>query len=696
MMDQSGKTYIGTLRAVTSERDRLACRIRLTNALAAMEIYPQGLPSTAIICIRKLNAALPRSSFSAHHSRRPPPHKLERAVASSLSKLLDQAAYPARGVVPPDALAVIFEDQSELIACFAADWCEKEATAARWWWRGLFGRREFAATLLPLWLERAEYIPAALAHLSSRGKLLPFARQLSASDARRLLRSVTEKHALFELQAKLEELAQNENHAATEQPPSLSTRDVDERPSHPRTSSLSSRRGPPWSGFITQAETDEIGLEQQCLIGVGLMLMLAPARARTDSFAREFYEWRRSILTGEGESPSISPAAGEDASAWANAHRSVEPPGDALERSSSGAASLSKESARDTADVQSNPQASGEPAKSDDASLTKQGRAFVSRGPSETARLNNDGSPFHVDAMRDAAGHDERFAVEDVNDGLSSASGRNLFETRIETGLGGIFYLINLGLFLNLYGDFTAPARPGIALSIWDFLVLLGARLPGERMPGDAVWSLLSSLAGRGEDDEPGFDFAAPDVWRMDARWLAPFVGPGDWTWRDDEGRLRVRHPAGFLVLDVPRETASADEQLEDEMHAYRSMPEFILRRGEEGQEVEEVDDEAAANFKAANTEAVFREKRTGRLERWLGWLLSYTEARLRLALGLLQTEDISRVLLEHRARVQLTRTHLSVFFELSELPIEVRLAGLDRDPGWVPAAGRYVAFHYL
>jgi hypothetical protein len=24
-----------------------------------------------------------------------------------------------------------------------------------------------------------------------------------------------------------------------------------------------------------------------------------------------------------------------------------------------------------------------------------------------------------------------------------------------------------------------------------------------------------------------------------------------------------------------------------------------------------------------------------------------------------------------------------------------VRLAGLDRDPGWVPAAGRRVAFHY-
>jgi len=38
---------------------------------------------------------------------------------------------------------------------------------------------------------------------------------------------------------------------------------------------------------------------------------------------------------------------------------------------------------------------------------------------------------------------------------------------------------------------------------------------------------------------------------------------------------------------------------------------------------------------------------------------------------------------------------HLDLFFELSEHPLEIRLAGLDRDPGWVPAAGRFVRFHY-
>jgi hypothetical protein len=41
------------------------------------------------------------------------------------------------------------------------------------------------------------------------------------------------------------------------------------------------------------------------------------------------------------------------------------------------------------------------------------------------------------------------------------------------------------------------------------------------------------------------------------------------------------------------------------------------------------------------------------------------------------------------------TATHVDVLFQLAGLPVEVRLSGLDRDPGWVPAAGRFVAFRY-
>jgi hypothetical protein len=37
----------------------------------------------------------------------------------------------------------------------------------------------------------------------------------------------------------------------------------------------------------------------------------------------------------------------------------------------------------------------------------------------------------------------------------------------------------------------------------------------------------------------------------------------------------------------------------------------------------------------------------------------------------------------------------LEVGFSLETYPLEIRLAGLDRDPGWIPAAGRTVRFRF-
>jgi hypothetical protein len=79
----------------------------------------------------------------------------------------------------------------------------------------------------------------------------------------------------------------------------------------------------------------------------------------------------------------------------------------------------------------------------------------------------------------------------------------------------------------------------------------------------------------------------------------------------------------------------------------------------------------------------------------WLIDLLPKLRARLILALGIDENTNLARILLHHHAKVTVTPTHLDVFFSLSDHPIEIRLSGLDRDPGWVPAAGRFIAFHY-
>ena len=79
----------------------------------------------------------------------------------------------------------------------------------------------------------------------------------------------------------------------------------------------------------------------------------------------------------------------------------------------------------------------------------------------------------------------------------------------------------------------------------------------------------------------------------------------------------------------------------------------------------------------------------------WLTDLLPHIKARLILALGIESEDSLADILLHHHAKVTITPTHLDVFFPLADHPIEIRLSGLDRNPGWVPAAGRFIAFHY-
>jgi len=46
-------------------------------------------------------------------------------------------------------------------------------------------------------------------------------------------------------------------------------------------------------------------------------------------------------------------------------------------------------------------------------------------------------------------------------------------------------------------------------------------------------------------------------------------------------------------------------------------------------------------------------------------------------------------------ARLHDQGERLDVFYPLAHLPLAVRLAGLDRDPGWIPAAGCDIRFHF-
>jgi hypothetical protein len=155
----------------------------------------------------------------------------------------------------------------------------------------------------------------------------------------------------------------------------------------------------------------------------------------------------------------------------------------------------------------------------------------------------------------------------------------------VRTQFGGVFYLLNAALALQLYSDFTAPRGANLRLSPWDWLALVGRAWFGREFVRDPVWELLASLAGR-------------------------------------EGR-RLRRP------------------------------------------------------------------------RWLNAQLEKLRVRLGLALGDEGAAEIPALVCRYSADIAVTASRVDVRLALADLPLALRVAGLDRDPGWIPAAGRSVAFHF-
>lgn len=167
----------------------------------------------------------------------------------------------------------------------------------------------------------------------------------------------------------------------------------------------------------------------------------------------------------------------------------------------------------------------------------------------------------------------------------------------------------------------------------------------------------------------------------MPAEWLAPFASTAPWIWTAGRGRLTVSHSAGFVVIDIPHSGRASRAVLARELAPYcaATAGSGLVRRRTE---------------KPAIGEASRSPDSSG-LRRWFDRLLPYIDARLASALAGADAGDAARYLRALPARVRVTGTHLDAYFELARLPIEIRLTGLDRNPGWVPAAGRYVTFHF-
>jgi hypothetical protein len=83
-------------------------------------------------------------------------------------------------------------------------------------------------------------------------------------------------------------------------------------------------------------------------------------------------------------------------------------------------------------------------------------------------------------------------------------------------------------------------------------------------------------------------------------------------------------------------------------------------------------------------------------LDRFLRFVVPFLRWRLGRALSLEPREEIAEELLARDGEVAIATSHIDVRMPLDQVRLSVRLSGLDANPGFVPALGRVITFHFV
>jgi hypothetical protein len=535
-----------------------------------------------------------------------------------------------------NAAAVLFWDDAELVACLVRDWL-RGWVAERWWWRSVLWNLSVEQWLRQHVLPRGELLAPVLSLLAGGADAVGWMRRLDYAEAERAIDSIQSAYAVPRIDSWIP--------TPPRPRPSRDRRSVQsiQHTSHIRETRVALER---LVATVPEARAPGLGAPQRRLLTLALVLTRAPPWARAPEFAAAWELLDHADLASDIRA-TTSP--GQDLHSETPQHSST--------RSTPGAAPVGEGGARlpiaGECDQAQAPTSVGHldvPLASLTAHLALPRRARLDGPPQATEAL----PPFY-----------SKPSAEPVAGDILPTTA---------TQFGGLLYLLNAALALGLYGDFTAPRAPNLALSPWNWLTLIGRSWFGALFEKDPLWKLLASLAGRNADQPPDHEFAAPTTWVIDQAWLEPWGRVLCVQYRATRTRLRVLHPAGFVLFDVPRDRHNSP--LFQARQLCRRYP--SLR--------------AAAMERATGTTRTKRARSP--TARWLAWLLPYLEARLARSLGT-DPDAVPALVCRHDARIAASLTSVDVYLSLAALPLAIRIAGLDRNPGWIPAAGRAIAFHF-
>ena len=217
---------------------------------------------------------------------------------------------------------------------------------------------------------------------------------------------------------------------------------------------------------------------------------------------------------------------------------------------------------------------------------------------------------------------------------------------QFSTGFGGLLFLLGAFAAMGFYPDFTRPLDPALECPPLRLVDHLGGFWFGRRYRRDPLHRWIRATHGPAR---------LPTAWRAEPDWLNPFASRR--TWHDGSA---LWHGDGFILASpVPP------------LRAARIAAAHGLLRPESRL--------APARMRAAPRS-------------WLECLALFLAARLRRAAP---GEGIHPRDLAVPGTITVNEDRLDFHAALMALPLGVRVAGLDRDPGWLPTEGRDVRYHF-
>jgi len=547
MLVDASRDRIRTLRAVGRSDDHFALRLALERTLDRVSLRPPDLPASAIVCVRRMR--IDHGSNAAQWTA---------AIGERMTALMRSTVRPFGGPVPANAEVVLFMDEAELLACLARDWQRGDGGA--WWWRACFGEGLNGSIVQRAFLASAIYVPGAIERLARAHCVSSVVRAMPDTFCEELGAAVASSFAV----------------SGWTMPTPPRGRDRDVTTPSSGDVGVEPRVVPRVASVLrdySSADTHTLSPAQRALTVLALLLERAPAVARAEGVVAVLRRVEHCDVSTEA-----APAR-EDVRAR-DRERPVPPRPVGLHRTE--ITERSERARREEPEI---------------ASGSRQPDTLTSRQP--PVQAGDVATPLNRDSdARESAGANLSPALTAGERVVQDhARGEAIPPVRVvESQFAGIFYLINLALHLELYADFTAPLRAGLALPIGDFLALVGEHIFDDAFRLDPVWDLLAELGGREHLEPAGLEFDALQE-------LTLSMKISDWT------SILAACAAPALDLDEPA----------------AALPFLCARPG----------------------------------------------------------------------RLALTSTRLDATFELTAHPLSIRVAGLDRDPGWVPAAGRVIRFHY-